>query len=254
MPWSLHERHHHCLCMSASYLREVRTALGTSTWLSHSVAEPLHVVVCGGMYPLQGVPCRRYRHTAAADDRYWSLHPVGSPCIGQPYTSRGTGDCCCNDQIICRSGLSRLPYSVAPPRNSGDHAWAVSGTGSAKVDFQENYVIVSASGTVQAWEDYPAIQSPEFYIPANINATINSSGTIYAREVWPITYDCELTMYLENEKLTSRKVSNTSGVDYSFTINDKTLTNSSKKVRFSTDGRTRLSGYAYVRNVSVTYR
>ena len=107
---------------------------------------------------------------------------------------------------------------------------------------------------VQAWEDYPAIQSPEFYIPANINATINSSGTIYAREVWPITYDCELTMYLENEKLTSRKVSNTSGVDYSFTINDKTLTNSSKKVRFSTDGRTRLSGYAYVRNVSVTYR
>ena len=150
--------------------------------------------------------------------------------------------------------LTGLPYSVAPPRNSGDHAWAVSGTGSAKVDFQENYVIVGASGTVQAWEDYPAIQSPEFYIPANINATINSSGTIYAREVWPITYDCELTMYLENEKLTSRKVSNTSGVDYSFTINDKTLTNSSKKVRFSTDGRTRLSGYAYVRNVSVTYR
>lgn len=150
--------------------------------------------------------------------------------------------------------LTGLPYSVAPPKNSGDHAWSVSGTGGAKVDFQNNYVIVGASGTIQAWEDLPAIQSPDFYIPVDINVNIGSTGTIYAHQVWPVTYDCELTMYLADTKIKSQKSSNTSGDNYSFSVSDKTLTNSAKKVRFSTDGRTRLSGYAYVKTVSVTYR
>ena len=147
--------------------------------------------------------------------------------------------------------LTGLPYSVAPPKNSGDHAWSVTG-GSNKVNFTESYVSMGDGGT--AWDNKdPAIQSPSFYVPANINVNIGSTGTIYTRNVL-FDYTCTLTMYLAGNSIWSQKSSSTSGNNYTANVTDKTLTTSNNYIRLSTDTRTELSGYAHIKTVSVTYR
>ena len=145
--------------------------------------------------------------------------------------------------------LTGLPYNVAPPKNSGDHAWSVE-QGGDKVDWESSYLSMGDGGTVGS---DPTVKSPTFYIPGTINVNIGSTGTVFTRNVL-FNYHCTLTMYLAREVIASQKSSSTSGNAYSFNVQGKSMTNTNNYLRFSTNTRTELSGYARISNVLVTYR
>lgn len=145
--------------------------------------------------------------------------------------------------------LTGLPYNVKPPRNSGDHAWSVV-QGGNKVDWESSYLSMGDGGTVTS---DPTVKSPTFYIPGTINVNIGSTGVVFTRNVL-FDYHCTLTMYLASGEIASQKSSSTSGNSYSFNVTGKSMTSSNNYIRFSTNTRTELSGYARINTVSVTYR
>ena len=146
--------------------------------------------------------------------------------------------------------ITGLPYSVAPPTNSGSHAWSeVQGGG--KIKWNSGNVALGDGGTATA---DPMVKSPSFYLPNAINVTLSAAGTLHTRQV-AVYYRATLTMYVGDSSVweqTSPQKS-TTAANFNPVINTS-LSGSSNYVKFSTDTRTALSGYAYITSVSLQYR
>ncbi len=67
--------------------------------------------------------------------------------------------------------ITGLPYSAAPPTNSGDHSWSRNGN-SAQSTVGWNSDNVKLSGISQS----PSINSPSFSMPASVNVTVKSDA------------------------------------------------------------------------------
>lgn len=146
--------------------------------------------------------------------------------------------------------ITGLPYTAAPPKNSGSHAWSeVKGGG--KIDWNNDNVALGDGGTSTA---DPTVKSPEFYLPAAINVTASAAGTLHTRQV-AIYYRATLTMYVGSESVWSQESPQKSTTPANFNpVLSTSFSGSSNYLQFSTDTRTALSGYAYITSVSVQYR
>ena len=148
--------------------------------------------------------------------------------------------------------ITGLPYTAAPPKNSGNHAWSEV-QGGSKIDWNNDNVSLGDGGT--ATSD-PTIKSPEFYLPnGNINVVAQAQGTLHTRQVWPIYYSETLTMYVGGTSIWSQESPQKSTTPASINpVINTTFGNGSNYLRFSVGARTALSGFARINSVNIQYR
>ena len=150
--------------------------------------------------------------------------------------------------------ITGLPYTAAPPKNSGDHAWSEV-KGGSKIDWNGDNVALGDGGTATA---DPTIKSPTFYLPADINISISSNGTLTSVKGdlfgW-VFYAPTLNMFVGTNNVWSQKgqEKQATTINYSLSYNS-TFSGSTNYLQFSTDTRTELSGHANIKNVKVQYR
>lgn len=146
--------------------------------------------------------------------------------------------------------ITGLPYTAAPPKNSGSHAWSEV-KGGSKIDWNNDNVALGDGGTSTA---DPTVKSPEFYLPAAINVTASAAGTLHTRQVL-LYYRATLTMYVGGGSIWSQESPQKSTTPANFNpVLNTSFSGSNNYLQFSTDTRTELSGYAYISSVSVQYR
>ena len=146
--------------------------------------------------------------------------------------------------------ITGLPYSVAPPKNSGSHAWSEV-QGGSKIDWNNDNVSLGDGGTATA---DPTIKSPEFYLPANIDIKLSAAGTLHTRQVL-VYYRETLNMYLGGNSIWSQESPQKSTTPASFNpVINTTFSNGSNYLQFSVGARTELSGYARINSVNIQYR
>lgn len=145
--------------------------------------------------------------------------------------------------------ITGLPYTAAPPTNTGAHLWTIS-RGKEKISFTSKYVEFTTSGT--SLND-PLIQSPSFQIPANINVFVESSFKLKANKVWPVTYNSEIYLWISGEKKYTKTHKSTTEEQYNVSIEG--IINTSKPyIEIEKNGTTELTGSAKFMSVSVKYR
>lgn len=146
--------------------------------------------------------------------------------------------------------ITGLPYTAAPPKNSGDHAWSEVQAG-GKIDWNDGNVALGDGGTTTA---DPTIKSPSFYLPAAINTTVSAAGTLHTRQVL-FYYTATLKMYVGGSSVWEQTSPprSTSASNFSAAFNTQ-FSGSTNYIQFSTDTRTELSGYARITTVNVQYR
>jgi len=146
--------------------------------------------------------------------------------------------------------ITGLPYSVAPPKNSGSHAWSEV-KGGSKIDWNNDNVSLGDGGTATA---DPTIKSPEFYLPADINIQLSATGTVHTRQVL-VYYRETLTMYLGESSIWSQESPQKSTTPAAFDpVINTTFTSANNYLQFSVGARTELSGYARINSVNIQYR
>lgn len=146
--------------------------------------------------------------------------------------------------------ITGLPYTAAPPKNSGSHAWSEV-KGGSKIDWNDDNVSLGDGGTATA---DPTIKSPEFYLPANIDVQLSAAGTLHTRQV-AVYYRETLTMYLGGNSIWSQESPQKSTTPASFNpVINSTFSNGSNYLQFSVGARTALSGWARINSVNIQYR
>lgn len=146
--------------------------------------------------------------------------------------------------------ITGLPYTAAPPKNSGSHAWSEV-KGGSKIGWNNDYVALGDGGTSTA---DPTVKSPEFYLPAAINVTASAAGTLHTRQVL-FYYRATLTMYVGGGSIWSQESPQKSTTPANFNpVLNTSFSGSNNYLQFSTDARTEMSGYAYISSVSAQYR
>ena len=145
--------------------------------------------------------------------------------------------------------ITGLPYTAAPPTNTGAHLWTIS-RGKEKISFMSEYVEFTTSRTSLA---DPLIQSPSFQIPANINVVVESSFILKANQVWPVTYNSEIYLWISGEKKYTKTHKSTTEKQYNESIEG--IINTSKPyIEIEKNGTTELTGSAKFMSVIVKYR
>ena len=152
--------------------------------------------------------------------------------------------------------ITGLPYSAAPPKNSGNHAWSVTGGGD-KIKWNNDNVAMGDGGT--AWDNKdPNIKSPEFYLPANVNITVSSNGTLTSVKgdlFGLVFYAPTINMFVGKENVWSQKGQEKQAVTINYDISKNAeFKGGANYIQFSTDTRTELSGHANIKVVKVLYR
>lgn len=126
--------------------------------------------------------------------------------------------------LICH--VTGLPYTAAPPTNSGKHPWSATRS-STNVDWNGDNVQLNAarstSGNLVA-----LIQSPTFHLPTNIN--IASESTVIMRSN-SSRYDTTLIMYIGGNKSFTQTCNKTSETPYN-EQSEGTLTTSKPYIEF----------------------
>ena len=126
--------------------------------------------------------------------------------------------------LICH--VTGLPYTAAPPTNSGKHPWSATRS-STNVDWNGDNVQLNAarstSGNLVA-----LIQSPTFHLPTNIN--IASESTVIMRSN-SSRYDTTLIMYIGGNKSFIQTCNKTSETPYN-EQSEGTLTTSKPYIEF----------------------
>lgn len=149
----------------------------------------------------------------------------------------------------CTCHVTGLPYTAAPPTNTGAHLWTIS-RGKEKISFTNTYVEFTTSGTSKS---DPLIQSPSFQIPANINVVVESSFILKANQVWPVTYNSEIFLWISGEKKYTKTHKSTTEKQYNESIEG--IINTSKPyIEIEKNGTTALTGSAKFMSVIVKYR
>lgn len=122
--------------------------------------------------------------------------------------------------------VTGLPYTAAPPTNSGKHPWSATRS-STNVDWNGDNVQLNAarstSGNLVA-----LIQSPTFHLPTNIN--IASESTVIMRSN-SSRYDTTLIMYIGGNKSFTQTCNKTSETPYN-EQSEGTLTTSKPYIEF----------------------
>lgn len=88
--------------------------------------------------------------------------------------------------------ITGLPYTAAPPTNTGDHPWT-DNTGKAlisNVDWGTTYVTMSATSLA------PEIYSPKFYIPSELNVSLSVRAI---RNKTTLKHDHNFEVYLDSD-------------------------------------------------------
>lgn len=163
------------------------------------------------------------------------------------YTNLATGATETASKTVTRH-ITGLPYKNVVPSNSGSNKWNVT-AGSKKVKFESDGVTLGSSGTET--ED-PRVSSPAFHVPSSINVASDINYILTSHKVG-ITYHAEFYMYIAGSQVIKDKSNSTSGTTYNKTVSGA-LSNSSNTIEFRTDTRTRLSGNAKVKKISLLYK
>lgn len=163
------------------------------------------------------------------------------------YTNLATGAPETASKTITRH-ITGLPYKNVIPSNSGSNKWNVTAGGN-KIKFESDGVTLGSSGTET--ED-PRVSSPAFHTPNSINISSDVNYVLTSHKVG-ITYHAEFYMYIAGNEVIKEKSTSTSGTTYNKTLSG-TLSNSNNTIEFRTDTRTRLSGNAKVKQISLLYR
>ncbi len=142
--------------------------------------------------------------------------------------------------------ITGLPYTAAPPSNSGNNPWTGNNKSNyTKVSFNSDYVEMSATSVA------PYIISPNFNIPSDINVMVKSSVKVdgYKVGIWYnqnfIATIGGTEVFKQNSSSQTGKVFNPSG-NGTFTNTNNTLKCASNR---STDGFN-----SYVYSISINYR
>lgn len=167
----------------------------------------------------------------------WSNHPLVATASFAGKEKTVKKDC----------HITGLPYTAAPPTNTGAHLWTIS-RGKEKISFTSEYVEFTTKGTSA---NDPLIQSPSFQIPANINVFVESSFKLKANKVL-ITYNSEIYFWISGNKYTKTHTSTTEQ-QYNETI-EGSINTSKPYIEIEKNGTTELTGSAKFMSVSVKYR
>lgn len=73
--------------------------------------------------------------------------------------------------------ITGLPYVAAPPKDNGDNPWKSNFTWGLKITFSADNVTLS--GTLRA----PAITSPAFHIPEDLDVTVNTNHSLAYKNI-----------------------------------------------------------------------
>lgn len=73
--------------------------------------------------------------------------------------------------------ITGLPYVAAPPKNNGNNPWTSNFTWGLKITFSADNVTLS--GTLRA----PAITSPAFHIPEELDVTVNTNHSLAYKNI-----------------------------------------------------------------------
>ena len=151
------------------------------------------------------------------DNQTWGEHKVFAKFTFDNVTEESPA-------LICH--VTGLPYTAAPPTNSGKHPWSATRS-STNVDWNGDNVQLNAarstSGNLVA-----LIQSPTFHLPTNIN--IASESTVIMRSN-SSRYDTTLIMYIGGNKSFIQTCNKTSETPYN-EQSEGTLTTSKPYIEF----------------------
>lgn len=149
--------------------------------------------------------------------------------------------------------ITGLPYSVAPPKNSGDHPWTEDQRGWGVVYFNWNdteFVTWNTSGSGNT----NIIGSPEFNIPDNIPIDIAMMAHGHYSKV-VIDYKYHIKTNIHSGGQTVSLTVDGSDLNYdSYTINSLSLTSSAPKIQIENTHVRGDNNRLYIKSVSVRYR
>ena len=169
----------------------------------------------------------------------WGAHDIVAK-----YTFNGVT--AASNPLTCH--VTGLPYTAAPPTNTGAHPWTIS-RGKEKISFTSEYVEFTTKRTSAS---DPLIQSPSFQIPADINVFVESSFKLKANEVL-FTYNSEIYLWISGEKKYTKTHKSTTEKQYNESIEG--IINTSKPyIEIEKNGTTELTGSAKFMSVIVKYR
>ena len=148
--------------------------------------------------------------------------------------------------------VTGLPYTAAPPTNSGDHAWSVN-SGSHQTSWNNDGV--KLEGTT----DKQTLTSPSFHIPSDINISMTVPVKFYSVCVMYIHAQAQLICRIGGNQVDNRtgaKASNGFNKNKSENYTSQkngTLTASNNTVEVE-NAYTMASAYIYVYSVDLKYR
>lgn len=153
--------------------------------------------------------------------------------------------------------ITGLPYTAAPPTNSGSYPWKAT-RGASNTDWNSGEVVLNAAAT-SSGDLRPLIQSSDFYLPNN--ESINVAATVgYRLRAKTSSVTTTFAMWISGVEVYKTSTSSTSekGEDELPISNDKCILTSSKKYiefeSYRSLGTTIKNNYAKLKSVRLEYR
>jgi hypothetical protein len=172
----------------------------------------------------------------------WGNHTVTASYTFEGVTITSSKDC----------HITGLPYTAAPPTNSGDHAWSVN-SGSHQTSWNNDGV------KLEGVTDKQTLTSPSFHIPSDINISMTVPVKFYSVCVMFIHAQAQLICRIGGNQVDNRTGAKaSSGMNKNKSENytsqkNGTLTASNNTVEVE-NAYTMASAYIYVYSVDLKYR